>query len=159
MLSAPDTLLLFSAAGRHLGLPVAQISEVVPAFEMKGAPGLSAHLAGLISFRGRVLPVIDCGMIMNGTRTALHQQHSFIIARGAQNEAALLVDHVDEIVTPVESDCASDDCLHAGEQRFQRIVMHGNELVLVLDIDACLRAPREHVLPLHKKQAVQEERI
>jgi chemotaxis signal transduction protein len=158
MLTAPHTLLLFSAAGHHLALPVAQISEVVPAFEMKSAPGLSARLAGLISFRGRVLPVIDCAMIIDGSRTIMHHQHSFIIARGEQQEAALLVEQVDDLVTLHEADCASESFLHAGEKRFQRIAMHGKEMVLVLDIDTCLRVPGGSNVSAREAQVILEER-
>lgn len=159
MVSIPHTLLLFSAAGRHLALPVAQISEVVPAFEMKSAPGLSAQLAGLISFRGRVLPVIDCAMLIDGSRTIMRHQHSFIIAQGEQQEAALLVEHVDDLIALHDADCASESFLNAGEQRFQRIAMHGKEMVLVLDIDACLRTPGGNTVSAREPKAFLEERI
>lgn len=136
-----QTLLLFSAADRFLALPLDRITEVVPAFEMKSAPGLAAHLAGLISFRGRVLPVIDCRTLIDGSRTTLRHQHSFIIAQGRTREAALLVEQVDELITPQVKDEAGDGVLHARDRKFERIVMHGSEMVLVLDIDACMRTP------------------
>ncbi|MDT8325029.1 MAG: chemotaxis protein CheW [Bacteroidota bacterium] len=139
MSASTHTLLLFTAAERRLALALEQISEVVPAFEMKHAPGLAEQLAGLISFRGRVLPVIDCRWLVDGSRTTLHHQHSFIIAQGSSHEAALLVECVDDLISLGEEEFRGEDFLHAGERKFRHIVMHRSEMVLVLDIDACMQ--------------------
>ena len=146
MTARHHTLLLFSSADRIFALPLAQIQEVVPAFEIKVTPGLADMIAGLISFRGRVLPVIDCRRCVDASPTVLHPHQSFIIARGDQREAALLVEHVDDLITLNEDDFNNDGILEAPDQKFRHVVMHAGEMVLVLNIDACFQST--HLPPI-----------
>jgi chemotaxis-related protein WspB len=57
-------LLTFTAGANQYAVDVAQIIELVPRVELHKIPHAPAALAGLLSYRGKVVPVIDLGLLL-----------------------------------------------------------------------------------------------
>jgi chemotaxis signal transduction protein len=144
-MKATSRSMLLCSSGKHLiGVPLEEIVEVVPAFSMKTVSRAGSHIAGLINFRGNVLAVIDGGICVHGAATELDPRHRFIIVSRGKRDAALLVEDVDDLVmitNELEEDNIRQSC---SDHRIDRIVMHGGDMVFVLDLDACLSIPEEH---------------
>jgi len=144
-MKATSVSLLLCSSGKHaIGVPLEQIVEVVPAFSMKTASVGGDHIAGLINFKGNVLAVIDGGICVQGAPTVLHPRHKFIIVRSATGHAALLVEDVNDLVMIKIEDEEENAFISCSDHRIQRIMMHGSDMVFVLDLDACLSTPEEH---------------
>ncbi len=60
-------LLTFTAAGEHYALDVAGVIELVPRVELRAIPHAPAFLAGLLGYRGEVVPVIDLGLLLGSS--------------------------------------------------------------------------------------------
>lgn len=139
MTEAPtNIILMFRSHDRLLALPLATVIEVVPAFELMHTPGVSPALAGMISLRGEVLPVIDVGVLIGESKTILKPQHKFIIAKTSRQAVALLVDTMEDLVD-ISSCSMAEPMSDEGQSCFEGVVSVEDEMVLVLDIEACSR--------------------
>jgi chemotaxis signal transduction protein len=134
--SAPNILLLFRCRERLLAVPLDNVQEVVPAFELLHTPGLISSLAGMISLRGEVLPVIDTAVLIGEDATVLKTRHKFIIARTSQQSIAFLVDTLEDIVD-ISDNASIEQGSCVGQGYFKGIVSVEEEMVLVLDVEVC----------------------
>ncbi len=60
-------LLTFTAAGEPYALDVAGVVELVPRVGLRAIPHAPAYLAGLLGYRGGVVPVIDLGLLLGSS--------------------------------------------------------------------------------------------
>jgi len=57
-------LLVFRVAGDAYAVEAARVVEVVPRIELRSLPHAPEALAGLFRYRGRMVPVIDLGILL-----------------------------------------------------------------------------------------------
>jgi chemotaxis-related protein WspB len=57
-------LLTFIAGANRYAVDVARVVELVPRVELRAVPHAPAYLAGLLGYRGQVVPVIDLGVLL-----------------------------------------------------------------------------------------------
>jgi purine-binding chemotaxis protein CheW len=55
----------FRLAGQELAVPIARVQEVLRAMPVTRLPAAPAHVKGMLNLRGRVVPMIDLGGIMD----------------------------------------------------------------------------------------------
>jgi chemotaxis-related protein WspB len=60
-------LLLLKAGANRYAIDVVRVVELVPRVELRVIPYAPPFLAGLLAYRGKVIPVIDLGLLLNGT--------------------------------------------------------------------------------------------
>jgi chemotaxis-related protein WspB len=60
-------LLTFTADLKPFAVAVSRIVEVLPKIELRPIPHAPEFLAGLLNYRGRVVPVIDLGLLLGST--------------------------------------------------------------------------------------------
>jgi chemotaxis-related protein WspB len=58
-------LLTFTAGGIQYAIDVARIVELVPRVELRKIPHAPPFWAGLLGYRGKVVPVIDLGLLLD----------------------------------------------------------------------------------------------
>ncbi len=61
-------LLTFTAGANRYAVVVARIVELVPRVELRPVPHAPAYLAGLLGYRGKVVPVIDLSVLLDAPR-------------------------------------------------------------------------------------------
>jgi chemotaxis-related protein WspB len=59
-------VLMFRVAEVDYGVAVKRVIEVVPRVALRGVPHAPDYLAGLLRYRGGVVPVVDLGLLMGG---------------------------------------------------------------------------------------------
>jgi chemotaxis-related protein WspB len=82
-------LLTFTVAGAHYALDVAGVIELVPRVELRAIPHAPAFLAGLLGYRGEVVPVIDLGLLLGSSPCADRLSTRIILVKsvaGGQNQ-------------------------------------------------------------------------
>jgi len=57
-------LLTFTAGPNRYAIDVARVVELVPKVALRSIPHAPAFLAGLLGYRGKVVPVIDLGLLL-----------------------------------------------------------------------------------------------
>jgi chemotaxis-related protein WspB len=81
-------LLTFTAGGESYALDAAGIVELVPRVGLRAIPHAPAHLAGLLGYRGGVVPVIDLGVLLGSSPCADRLSTRIILVKsppGGQN--------------------------------------------------------------------------
>jgi len=90
-------VLIFRVAGVVYGVAVKRVIEVVPRVALRGVPHAPGYLAGLLRYRGGVVPVVDLGLLMGGA-ACLEQLDTRIILLDAGRQDGGLVGLVAERV-------------------------------------------------------------
>jgi chemotaxis-related protein WspB len=77
--------LTFTVAGEPYALDVAGVIELVPRVELRAIPHAPAYLAGLLGYRGDVVPVIDLGLLLGSSPCAEQLSTRIILVKSAHN--------------------------------------------------------------------------
>jgi chemotaxis signal transduction protein len=88
-----------------------QLSALVPITPIPATP---PWLAGLVSLRGNVLPVVDLATLVHISHAASRKQMLLVIGHG-ESAAAVLIDGLPERLRFVESDLAVDQLAESPE--------------------------------------------
>jgi len=97
-------LLLFKIGEGYFAMAASQIKEIVPRVALTTIPGAPDYTAGLMDYRGILVPVIDLSGLATGTPSA-HKNTTRIILvdytleDGRSDILGLLAEHVVETVT------------------------------------------------------------
>jgi chemotaxis-related protein WspB len=81
-------LLTFTIAGEPYALDAAGVIELVPRVELRVMPQAPAYFAGLLGYRGEVVPVIDLGLLLGSSPCAERLSTRIILVKlapGGQN--------------------------------------------------------------------------
>ena len=62
-------LLLVQTAGDEFAIPARQVVEVLPRIDLRAVPHAPAFFAGLLNYRGDVVPVVDLSTLMGFERS------------------------------------------------------------------------------------------
>ncbi len=58
-------ILTFTAGANRYAVDVGRVVELVPRVELRKLPHAPACLAGLLGYRGKIVPVIDLGILLD----------------------------------------------------------------------------------------------
>jgi chemotaxis-related protein WspB len=61
-------LLTLKVGNNRYAIDVARVIELVPRVELTAIPHAPSFLAGLLGYRGKIIPVIDLGLLFNSVR-------------------------------------------------------------------------------------------
>jgi purine-binding chemotaxis protein CheW len=136
-MSADQQLVVCALGAEQYGLPIAQVREIVRYVEPRPVAADAAGVRGVISLRGRLLPVYDMAVrlgLVAGVSAPPPPSAKIVVIEAADELAGFVVDEVVEVRTvtaaqledvPVAS--ATDDGRPASIARL------GERLVLLLD--------------------------
>jgi len=74
-------VLVGSAGGVRLGVPLAQVLEVVPRVLVAALPEAPAHVPGYMRWRGVHVPVLDMGRLLTGAPLPLRLEDRIVVVR------------------------------------------------------------------------------
>jgi purine-binding chemotaxis protein CheW len=123
-------LVVFTLGGEAYGLPIAEVQEIIRYQEPRRVAAEKDWVVGVISLRGKIVPVCDLGLRLG--RTA-HERcdAKIVIVDAGTGTAGIIVDDVSEVLT-VEA--GRLDPLPAGRTDFMTAIAKLDErLVVVLD--------------------------
>lgn len=64
-------LLTLKAGANRYAVEIARVIELVPRVELRLVPHAPPALAGFLGYRGKVVPVIDLGLLLGTCRAAI----------------------------------------------------------------------------------------
>ncbi len=59
-------LLILKAGANRYAIDIVRVIELVPRVELRAIPHAPSFLSGLLNYRGKVIPVIDLGLLLSG---------------------------------------------------------------------------------------------
>ena len=134
-------VLVFSLAGERYGVETSYVLEVLPLRELTPLPCVPLVFAGVMNYRGRILPVLDIRRLFGlsgqgtteGNRVVVMEANSMALGILAESVAGIIRVDAQEIKPPPVT-------LAADRQAFLRGVT--GEMLAVIDLPTLIRDPR-----------------
>jgi purine-binding chemotaxis protein CheW len=123
-------LVVFSLGDEEYALPITQVQEIIRYTEPRAVASDEAWIKGVISLRGKIVPVCDLGSRL-GLRTELAAQAKIVIVETGGGTAGVIVDEVEEVLTIDSSEL--DTVPAAGTDFIDAIAKIGDRLVILLN--------------------------
>lgn len=131
-------LVVFRLGEREHALPVEEVGEVVRMVAVTPVPDAPPWLAGVISVRGQVIPVIDLRARFGASHRDVGLNTPIIIAQAGDQTGGLIVDSVDDVLWAPAASLAPPKGPVQSSQPVAAVVTTGERLILVLDPEVLL---------------------
>jgi purine-binding chemotaxis protein CheW len=122
-------LVVFSLGEEEYALPITHVQEIIRYTEPRGVASQTAWVKGVISLRGKIVPVYDLA-----SRLGLHASadaYKIVIVESGDDMAGVVVGDVEEVLTVTTADL--DEVPAAGAACIQSIAKVGDRLVVLLN--------------------------
>ncbi len=90
--------LLVQCGGRRIGLPVAQISEVIQLGDVRPVPVVARAVRGVVAVHGRMMPLIHLSALLNGEQAISSPGNVGVVALVEGRRVCLEVDEAEILV-------------------------------------------------------------
>jgi purine-binding chemotaxis protein CheW len=127
---SPMQLVVFSLGSEEYALPITHVQEIIRYTEPRGVASETAWVRGVISLRGKIVPVYDLPVRL-GLESEADDARKIVIVENGEDMAGVIVGDVEEVLTITEADL--DDVPAAGDACLQAIAKVGDRLVVLLD--------------------------
>jgi purine-binding chemotaxis protein CheW len=122
-------LVVFTLGAEQYALPIEQVHEIIRYDEPRSVASPIAWVRGVISLRGRIVPVYDLAARL-GLSSELSDQTKIVIVEADSETAGVIVDEVDEVLTVEDSDF--EEVPGADSELIEAIAKLGDRLVVLL---------------------------
>lgn len=85
---------VFACGGRRFGFPLEHVREILTPAPFTRLPGAGAAVCGLISLRGRLLTVLDAGVILGAAAAAETPDHRVLVLEMGGRRVGAAVDGI-----------------------------------------------------------------
>jgi purine-binding chemotaxis protein CheW len=134
----PRQLVVFTLGAEQYALPIQQVHEIIRYTEPRSVASPQKWVRGVISLRGRIVPVFDLATRL-GVTSELTEHTKIVIVEAGAEIAGVIVDGVEEVLTVEDeqieqvpgADSAVIDC----------IAKVGERLVVLLKPDSIFAGP------------------
>jgi len=134
--------LLMDAGSDTYAVASDSVVEVVPCATLKSAPGAPHAVAGILNYRGRPVPVVDCGILLAGHPCPVHFSTRFILLRleigGRERVLGLMGENVTRVQMFEESEFVEPGARAADFPCAGRVAALGDRWVQRLDMGSVL---------------------
>lgn len=122
-------LVVFTLGSEQYALPIEQVHEIIRYEEPRSVASPIPWVRGVISLRGRIVPVYDLAARF-GLESQLGEQTKIVIVEEGGETAGVIVDEVEEVLT-VERECF-EEVPGADAELIESIAKLGDRLVVLL---------------------------
>jgi purine-binding chemotaxis protein CheW len=91
-------LVVFTLGAEHYALPIQQVHEIIRYTQPRSVASRADWVRGVISLRGRIVPVYDLAAHL-GVTSELSEQTKIVIVETDNETAGVIVDDVEEVLT------------------------------------------------------------
>ncbi|HUA47925.1 MAG TPA: chemotaxis protein CheW [Solirubrobacteraceae bacterium] len=134
----PRQLVVFTLGAEQYALPIQQVHEIIRYSEPRSVASRADWVRGVISLRGRIVPVYDLAARL-GLHSELTEQAKIVIVEVGSETAGVIVDGVEEVLT-VEDD-QLQEAPGADTTLIESIAKIGDRLVVLLKPSAIFAGP------------------
>jgi purine-binding chemotaxis protein CheW len=134
----PRQLVVFTLGTEQYALPIQQVHEIIRYSEPRSVASRAHWVRGVISLRGRIVPVYDLAARL-GLASELTEQTKIVIVEVGSETAGVIVDGVEEVLT-VEDE-QMQDAPGADTTLIDSIAKIDDRLVVLLKASAIFSEP------------------
>jgi purine-binding chemotaxis protein CheW len=125
-------LVVFSLGEEEYALPITHVQEIIRYAEPRAVASDQAWIEGVISLRGKIIPVCDLAGRL-GIERKQEGRSNIVIVETSGGTAGITVDEVEEVLT-IEED-QLDEVPAAGTAFIEAIAKVDDRLVILLNAD------------------------
>ncbi|HWE09038.1 MAG TPA: chemotaxis protein CheW [Solirubrobacteraceae bacterium] len=125
-------LVVFTLGAEHYALPIHAVNEIIRYAEPRSVASRSDWVRGVISLRGRIVPVYDVATRL-GLTSQLTEQSKIVIVEAGAETAGVIVDSVEEVLTV--SDDQIEEAPGADSTMIEAIIRIDDRLVVLLTLN------------------------
>jgi purine-binding chemotaxis protein CheW len=133
-------LVVFTLGGEHYALPIHAVNEIIRYAEPRSVASRTDWVRGVISLRGRIVPVYDVAARI-GIASELTEQSKIVIVEAGAETAGVIVDSVEEVLTV--SDDQIEDAPGADSTMIEAIVRINERLIVLLTLSTIFETTAE----------------
>lgn len=122
-------LVVFTLGAEQYALPIQQVHEIIRYAEPRSVASRVSWVKGVISLRGRIVPVYDLSARL-GVTSAISEQTKIVIVESGSETAGVIVDDVEEVLTV--DDGQIEEVPGADSTLIDSIAKVGDRLVVLL---------------------------
>ncbi|MGH2871693.1 MAG: chemotaxis protein CheW [Solirubrobacteraceae bacterium] len=126
-------LVVFTLGSEHYALPIQVVNEIIRYTEPRSVASRTDWVRGVISLRGRIVPVYDVAARL-GLASELTEQSKIVIVEAGPETAGVIVDSVEEVLTVTDSQI--EDAPGADAAMIESIVRIDERLIVLLTMGA-----------------------
>lgn len=125
-------LVVFTLGAEHYALPIHAVNEIIRWSEPRSVASRTEWVRGVISLRGRIVPVYDVAARL-GLTSELSEQSKIVIVEAGGEIAGVIVDSVEEVLTV--SDDQVEEAPGADPAMIEAIVRIDDRLIVLLTLN------------------------
>jgi purine-binding chemotaxis protein CheW len=122
-------LVIFTLGAEHYALPIQQVHEIIRYAQPRSVASHTDWVRGVISLRGRIVPVYDLAARL-GVTSELTEQTKIVIVETEAEVAGVIVDDVEEVLTVEDEQL--EEVPGADATLIESIAKIGDRLVVLL---------------------------
>ena len=126
-------VVVFTLGAEHYALPIQVVNEIIRYAEPRSVASRTDWVRGVISLRGRIVPVYDIAARL-GLSSELTEQAKIVIVEAGAETAGVIVDSVEEVLTV--TDAQVEEAPGADSTMIESIVRIDDRLVVMLTMSA-----------------------
>jgi purine-binding chemotaxis protein CheW len=131
--SGPRQLVVFALGNEEYALTIDEVQEIIRFVEPRTVASDADWILGVISLRGRIIPVCDLAKRLGVSRAA-EQGAKIIVVESGSHTVGLVVDDVTEVLTVQDSEI--ETLRVAGSRGAHAIAKVGERLIVLLASDS-----------------------
>jgi purine-binding chemotaxis protein CheW len=131
-------LVVFSLGEEEYALPITQVHEIIRYTEPRSVASTDPSVRGVISLRGKILPVYDLATRLGVEHAAEVSAAKIVIVETASDMAGVIVDDVEEVIT-IDAEQIGE-APSAGGRSIDGIAKIDDRLVVLLDPEGIVGA-------------------
>ena len=128
-------LVVFALGHEEYALPIQQVQEIIRYSEPRAVSSAEPWIRGVISLRGKIVPVLDLGLRL-GLAFEPGDEQKIVILEAETGTAGVVVDGVEEVLMVDEDQL--DDLPGGGGDAIDKVAKIDDRLVMLLDADRLL---------------------
>jgi purine-binding chemotaxis protein CheW len=136
--SSSRQLVVFTLGAEQYALPIQQVHEIIRYSEPRSVASRVDWVRGVISLRGRIVPVYDLATRL-GVASEVSEQTKIVIVEAASETAGVIVDGVEEVLTVEQEQI--EDVPGTDSALIECIVKVDDRLVVLLKAESIVAQP------------------
>ena len=138
----PQEILTFLVENQRFALDIIDVDRVIRAVAITKLTDSPKFIEGVIDYYGEVIAVINLRKRLGYPLHELNISDRFIIAKTTSRKIALIVDDVEKLLLPDESELSDSKEIDAGMQ-FIKILREDEGIILIYDLENLLNKTDE----------------
>ncbi|RZA26157.1 MAG: chemotaxis protein CheW [Proteobacteria bacterium] len=147
-LASGGQYLIFTLRNRDFAVPIDHVWEINRMPDITPVPMKEAHVVGVINLRGKVIAVVDLGLMFGHNSYEPSKESCVLILQSRKDKVGTIVDCVKSVVQIASSDI--EPCVLYGntgpQHYFNGMAKIGSDLAIMIDLENDLgevHAPQE----------------